>query len=560
MMILRGAIGAIPIEHPLGIGEHSVGRSAESALKLGDPSVSREHAKIVVSDAMIEVVDLGSRNGTLINGVKLTPQYSVKARHGDELRFGAVTLRMIDPSASPGSAGLNQSGQLHGLRSDATHIPRLSTAEGIEASVRLSWDSLGDKLDPALRRDRDLFRVLTEAGALLVAQRPLEEIFEAALDLIERVVPGKRVLLLLGGEGEELPSVQAARPRGTAEDRLMLSRTLLSTVLDKREALLVVDAQLDPNLRDQQSIMMQGIHSALAAPLFDNEQVIGLVYSDTDNPLLRFDQDMLRALTVLANLIAIKITNTRLLETEREKQRMEQELATAARIQQSLLPQQLPEIPGYELYARQLSCFECAGDLYEADRLEQRYALVLGDVSGKGMGAAMLMSHIMACLHLLHDEGLEPLPLVERLHRQVFRSSRPSDFVTLFYGQLDPEAQTLHYVNGGHCPGLLFRGDGTETELPPTGLPVGMILNRGYEAASTQLAPGDLLCVYSDGIPEAFLGEDDYGEERLKESIRKRRTVPLSELADGILEDLRAYLGEVEAGDDITLLLLRRVS
>lgn len=132
------------------------------------------------------------------------------------------------------------------------------------------------------------------------------------------------------------------------------------------------------------------------------------------------------------------------------------------------------------------------------------------------MGAAMLMSHIMACLHLLHDEGLEPLPLVERLHRQVFRSSRPSDFVTLFYGQLDPEAQTLHYVNGGHCPGLLFRGDGTETELPPTGLPVGMILNRGYEAASTQLAPGDLLCVYSDGIPEAFLGEDELGEERLQ--------------------------------------------
>ncbi len=550
-LVIRGAIGPVSIEHPLSDGTHSVGRGAQATLKLADTSVSREHAEFRVSDSGIELRDLGSRNGSWVNGRRLEANDPVLLHAGDELRIGAIILKLIDPDRPNAQEMGTMAGSV---------VPRLSN-DAVEASVRLSWEDLHSRMDVGVRRERDLFRVLSEAGALLVAQRPLNEIFEAALDLLERVVPARRILLLLndGEGGAEVPMVRAARPASAAGQKIMLSRTLLSAVLEKRDALLVADARLDPNFRNQESIVLQDISSALAAPLFDNEKVIGLVYADSNDILQRFDQDMLRAFTMLANLVAVKISNTRLLEAEREKERMAQELATAARIQQSLLPSVLPEVPGFELFACQLPCFECAGDLYDAESRDGSLAITLGDVSGKGMGAAMLMSHVMAGLHIYYDEKLEPLDLIERLHRQIFRASRPSDFVTLFFARLDLATNLLRYVNGGHCPALLYSSDGTLTELPPTGLPLGMLLGHPYEASERVIERGELLCVYSDGIPEAFLGEEDYGEERLKESIRKRRALPLPEVAQGVLDDLRAFLGDTPPGDDITLLFLRRV-
>ena len=550
-LVIRGAIGPVTIDHPLSDGTHSVGRGAQATLKLADTSVSREHAEFRVSDSGIELRDLGSRNGSWVNGRRLEANDPVLLHAGDELRIGAIILKLIDPDRPHAQ----EMGTIAG-----SVVPRLSN-DAVEASVRLSWDDLHSRMDVGVRRERDLFRVLSEAGTLLVAQRPLNEIFEAALDLLERVVPARRILLLLndGEGGAEVPMVRAARPASAAGQKIMLSRTLLSAVLEKRDALLVADARLDPNFRNQESIVLQDISSALAAPLFDNEKVIGLVYADSNDILQRFDQDMLRAFTMLANLVAVKISNTRLLEAEREKERMAQELATAARIQQSLLPSVLPEVPGFELFACQLPCFECAGDLYDAESRDGSLAITLGDVSGKGMGAAMLMSHVMAGLHIYYDEKLEPLDLIERLHRQIFRASRPSDFVTLFFARLDLATNLLRYVNGGHCPALLYSSDGMLTELPPTGLPLGMLLGHPYEASERVIEPGELLCIYSDGIPEAFLGEEDYGEERLKESIRKRRALPLPEVAQGVLDDLRAFLGDTPPGDDITLLFLRRV-
>lgn len=550
-LVLRGALGALLIDHALEPGIHTIGRGAQAAIKLPDASVSRDHASIEVDSGQVIVRDLGSRNGTWVNGLRLGANEPLPLRDGDELRFGAVNLRAIDPTR--GGASGNDS-------SMPSVIPRLSTG-GLEASVRLSWDELRSQVDPSALRERDLFHVISEAGSLLVAPLPLEEIFESALGLVARLVPARRILILLNQPdetGQEIPVVRAARPSGTAGQRIMLSQTLLQTVLEKREALLVADARLDPALRDQASIVLQDISSALAAPLFDNERVIGLVYADTNDIFQRFDQDMLRAFTLVANLIAVKITNTRLLEAEREKDRMAQELATASRIQRGLLPTNLPEFAGYELYAHQEPCFECAGDLYDAAIAGGQLDFALGDVSGKGMGAAMLMSHVMACLRIYYDEQLPPLELVERLHRQIFHASRPSDFVTLFYGRLDPASHRVDFVNAGHCPALLFHADGSLEELETTGLPVGMMLGPKYEASSTQLRPGDLLLIYSDGIPEAFKGEDDYGEDRLKESVRSRLGASLEEITQGALLDLRSFLEGTPPGDDITLFLLRR--
>ena len=145
-----------------------------------------------------------------------------------------------------------------------------------------------------------------------------------------------------------------------------------------------------------------------------------------------------------------------------------------------------------------------------------------------------------------------------RLHRHVLRCSDETHFVTLFLGILDPVGHRLEYVNAGHCPPLMFCGSKEPRRLPATGLPAGLLLDATYESQVVDLPPSCLLCLYSDGISEAGAGDDLYGEQRLVGSVGSRPSLPLDEIADGVLGDLESYLGDRQRDDDVTLLLLRR--
>ena len=304
------------------------------------------------------------------------------------------------------------------------------------------------------------------------------------------------------------------------------------------------------------------IRSALVAPLFDNERVIGLIYADTNDPSVRYDLDHLRIFTMLANLIAIKITNTRLLDDQRAKERMEQEMATAARIQRALLPAELPPASGYEIFAWQIPCFETAGDLYDAHQLEDGSVLLtVGDVSGKGIGSALLMSHVIASMRALYGEGLDEGILIDRLHRQILRSSEPAHYATLFFARLDPRDHRLEYVNAGHNPPFLLCPDGSVHTLDATGQPVGLLDGATFETAEASFEPGSLLFIFSDGITEA-MGEDEdfYGEERLVAFLRRNLDRPLEEISSELLDDLQSFQGTTPQSDDITLFMVRRAA
>ncbi len=328
---LEGTIGPKFMQWTLEDGRHRVGRSAGSEVVLSHGTVSREHALIRIDGEKIEIEDLGSRNGTFINGRGSTGTATVAA--GSRVRFGSVDLLLVRGDAPASSqTGADQSDRLR----EGTVIYETDQAL---ASRRISWDEVQSATETGSYLERSLFRVVTEAGGLLVMPRPLEEVFEKLLRMAGTIIPARRILLLLQeGEGAE-PVVRAAWPADQATDhRIMLSHTLLDAVLQGRESILVSDAQFDPRFAGHASIVASQIRSALVAPLFDNERVLGLIYADTDDPALHYNQDQLRAFTMFANLTAVKITNTRLLGAEREKERMEQEMATAARIQQSLLP------------------------------------------------------------------------------------------------------------------------------------------------------------------------------------------------------------------------------
>jgi sigma-B regulation protein RsbU (phosphoserine phosphatase) len=239
---------------------------------------------------------------------------------------------------------------------------------------------------------------------------------------------------------------------------------------------------------------------------------------------------------------------------------MEQEMTTAARIQQSLLPTCLPSVAGYEIEAHQTPCYMIGGDLYDAMILpDGNLGLAVGDVSGKGLGAALLMSHVMASMRLLSDEPITLAAMMDRIHAQILRSSDPAHFVTLFLGKLDPKAHSLEYVSAGHNPAIRIDPDGTAQTFDATGTPAGLIAGVSFGTALIDLSPGAMVCVYSDGVTEAQDKEEEfYGDERLIAKLIELRDRSLEEILSGVLSDLHGFVGNAPPNDDITLLLIKR--
>jgi len=270
-----------------------------------------------------------------------------------------------------------------------------------------------------------------------------------------------------------------------------------------------------------------------------------------------------RTLELLANQAAIALENAELHRQALEKERLEREVELASQIQRQILPTAAPDIPGFELVGWNRPARHVGGDYYDFVPLgeESATALVVGDVSGKGVPAALLVSTLHSALRLLLErEPLSPA-LCERLNRHILESSSANKFITLFLAELSPASAELRYVNAGHNPALLVRADGAVEMLPASGMPLGLIESARFAVAQVTLRPGDLLCLYSDGITEAAAPDDEeFGVERLAGLLASSHDEPLGELVASIDRAVVEFAGPRAQGDDQTVVLLRRVA
>jgi phosphoserine phosphatase RsbU/P len=540
-LLLSGTVAGQAVSWPLDADVLGVGRSSRHPVHLPDATVSKDHAEIAREGAEWQIRDLGSRNGTRVNGTPAAT--ATPLRPGDVVEIGSVVLRV--------SAG------------ETIEPTRFSPSPRLGSTMRLAaQDFLGRPAAPDGDAAMRLVRLLAEAGRVLVLPRPLDETCEEILQFVERAVPAGRLVILLRGEDGGDPVQIAARYRGvSAHEPLALSRTILATVLDECTSVVIRDARLDPRFQAQHSIVSQGTHSAVAVPLFDNERVLGLLYVDTGDLTVEYGQEHLEVLTLLANMAAVKITNARLLEAEQVAARMAHELASAARIQRGLLPAAPPEVPGWEVDAFLESCHEVGGDLYDFHRLpDGRLLFVAGDVVGKGMGAALLMSSFLASARVLYDVCGSPAALAARLNDVIHRDAGAGRFVTGFVGLLDPDRGTLDFVNAGHPPPCAVR-DGVLRLLEGTGLPFGILPGSTYEQGRIEIAPGEMIALYSDGLPEAQHGEEFFDDERLHAALRAASAeARLDEARKQVLATVRAFIAGAPRSDDLTLLLIRRAA
>jgi serine phosphatase RsbU (regulator of sigma subunit) len=528
---------------PLTRDRVTIGRSRESDIFLPDQWLSRHHAEIRRDAGGFAVVDLGSKNGTLLNGDQVA---DIQRLHdGDIITLGEHILTFSDDSAADDEAA-----------PEGTRI--FSARELSDIRTRPS-------LDPEeLARQSRVLGVLQKAMGQLVQHQPLDTLFETILNLLFEAVPAERaVILLLEGEPEE-PVIKASRARQGQTPPTRVSRSIARRVVKDQKSLLMPNLMEDAAFSTQDSILSTGIRSAVCAPLLytsttgGQDSVIGLVYLDSLMRSRPFTEDDLRVVTALANLAAAKIENVKLLEESLEKRRMEDDMRVAAEIQRGLLPSKAPAVPGYGVVGSNTPSRSVGGDYYDFAVHDGRLLFALGDVSGKGTGAALLMTVLRAAVrgHWSEDTVEEA---VVRINSTVCQNVTAGKYITFFVGRLDTATGTIRYVNAGHNPPVLVRRSGPPETLTCGGMVLGMFDPVPYEEGEAMIGPGEALLVFSDGVTETWSPEDEeFAEDRLLEVASANLGQDARGMHDAILRAVDAFAAGRKPSDDRTLIVIKR--
>jgi phosphoserine phosphatase RsbU/P len=506
-----------------------------------DIGLSRQHLAIFRIGELWQVEDLGSKNGTVVNGNRI--ERAVSFAPGDRISAGHLTIEFAETvKTTPQTVEF-----VDKETSSATATTVVANLDGV----------LGPQVDDLnktyVMQGSPQMRALIRAGRELAGHRSLDELFILIVDLsIEAVMAGRGVLMTIEGDGLV---VRAARGVG-----FKISNTVRDRVLNKKESLLVRDAQMDKMLAQQMSIVEQKVHSLIAVPLQTNDRVIGLIYVDTPHLIREFTREDLNLLTVMANVAAIRIEHARLNEIEEAERAMAKDMQQAAVIQRQLLPGAPPPIPGLDIAGRTTSCKTVGGDYYDFIKFpDGRVCVLVGDVAGKGMPAALLMSSLQARVHVVFEDADNIAQKMVRLNKAVSSNCPDNRFITFFLSVVNPETGEIVYSNAGHNPPLVVRATGGYETLSGGGMILGILPMAKYEQFTAKLEHGDILVLFSDGVTEAADPQDrEFGEDRLAELVAKLRNRPAREIIDQVHEAVIAYTEGAPAADDITLVVVRR--
>jgi sigma-B regulation protein RsbU (phosphoserine phosphatase) len=274
-----------------------------------------------------------------------------------------------------------------------------------------------------------------------------------------------------------------------------------------------------------------------------------------------YSQEDLNLLMTVASQTAIAVENSRLYEKEKTFTLMQEEMRLASKIQLDWLPKDPPDVPGFDIAGKMIPSELVGGDYYDFIRIDnQRLAISIGDVSGKGLSAAMLMANLHAVVRSQTFTNPIPAECMKQTNRLVFESSNEEMFITLFYGILNTEDSSFEFTNGGHNLPILVNGGGKEQLLDTEGLVIGINDNVKYGTGKISFKKDDVLVLYTDGISETFKDDNEmYGEQRLTELIKLVSHLGSREIIDRILEDITRFSSKKIAHDDMTLVVIKAV-
>lgn len=526
-----------------------LGRALDCQVHIRDLTVSRRHARISRKDSYFLVEDLGSGNGTYVNE---RPVHQHELAHGDVIRIASAAFTFEEVVAA------NHTVTMVGPLESEPQIVKV-----VDASRSLLADpgALATATSPKAVQDmasrlRTVYAVAEAISNILDLDELLEEVLDRLFETFPRAERGF-IMLLDPQSGELIPKALKRANEGDAAD-LEVSRTILQEVMAQRHAVLSHNAMEDKRFRSGRSVANFGIRAMMCAPLVWRAEALGIVYLDSLG-IAAFSQDDLELLSGIAGQAAVALGNTRLHQELLKRQRLEQDLHLAERIQQSFLPNRIPDLDGYQFSARYDPAFEVGGDFYDFITLpDERLGLVVADVSGKGIAAALYMARLTSDLRYLALAEPDPSKVLDQMNRAVLENRQDDLFVTLVYAVLDTRTGELTLANAGHLPPVhrqAATGDIVQRDAG-TGLPLGIVSEGDYSTVTFQLQPGDTVLLYTDGLVEAMSpNREMFGDHRLLQVLQTASADPAEQL-EQVVRACQHHVLDAPQFDDTTLVCL----
>jgi serine phosphatase RsbU (regulator of sigma subunit) len=534
----------------------SLGRSGDNDIPIQDPFSSGHHALIYPKDSYYMIRDNNSKNGTFLNGKRIHRESELK--RGDEILIGSTRIvfdkelstnvEMTD--AGPSSANINT----------IMHLKDVLKKPDISTTIRAAAKDLD--LD-RIKNEHRSFSVISEVSKALVLHMPLNELLDHVMDLIGSHLPMDRGILMLkeGNPAQLIPKVIRINNKSLLDQRILVSQSIVNMVMNKHSSVLISDVQADPRFKSRDSIVKMNIHSAVCVPLWNNKEIIGIIYSDRISLLKPFSDEDLKLLTLLANLAAVKIENSMSIEMSIEKEKMEKELTLAADIQSDFLPRKTPECKGFDIAGYMTPCYQVGGDYYDYIPIgTDRLGVAIADVSGKGVSASLLMASLRASLHSEVHLQYDMKKMAAKLNDFIHKSSAINSFITFFFCEVNMKSGELRYVNAGHNPPIILDKKGNIKRLESSGLCLGMFPDVEYNVLSTTLRPGDVTLLFTDGITESRNKENkEFEEEKLVKLLKKNAKLPAPELIKQIQKEVQTFTTDTEQMDDQTVVVIKKI-
>jgi len=509
--------GGPPVDATLETAEVLIGRSPSAGLMLADLSVSRQHARLVNQGGVWQIAALSATNPTFLNEQPVSGSTEVKA--GDVLRFGQTTVRVLDETAR------------------AIPVAPAGPAPDDRQAARL--------------------RILNDIHRALAAPISLADLLALILERCFEVLnPEEGVVMLRSPNGEFVQA--ASRKRAGLGGDVVVSRSVVEEVAAKGRSALVLDAAVDERFSGSESLIMSGVRGVLAAPLSDAEGTMGMIALVSRLSVRPFTQQDLDMLESLAAAAALRVRNVALAEEAAARKVLERELALAHDMQMSMLPRRMPERPEVDLAAALEPARSVGGDLYDFVLDGDRLWFIVGDVAGKGVGAALYMA-VAKTLFRASIQGTDELAdVVRRINRQLCADNEQVIFVTAVMGHLSLSTGEVALTDAGHNPALrLARAGGLSDADIPKCMALGVLEGTDYEAGHFALSPGETLILYTDGATDARNPAGElFGDARLHAAIAAGTGRRPADVINGVLGAIDAFSAGAPPEDDVTLLAL----
>ncbi|MGQ9761301.1 MAG: SpoIIE family protein phosphatase [Thermogutta sp.] len=530
-----------------------LGRHPSCDIVLEIRAVSRQHARIVRTGSRFFLEDLNSRNGTFLNGQRVHGRQPLKG--GDQIRICDLVFVFFE-GAAPGEKGE----ETHPLGAAwVDDEERFRSKSTVMSRFDVTTTGSRVEVNPEAKL-RALIEISQNLGKAISVDEVLDKILTSLFNVFTQADRGF-VILVDSETGKLVPrAVKTRRPED--REQLRISRTIVNSVIASKQAVLSADVATDSRFDLSQSIADFPIHSVMCVPLVGSDgKVLGVIQVDTRERKARFTLEDLEVLVSAASQVAVSVENAILHDASMREELLRRELALAHKVQQGFLPSEPPKLPEYAFFDFYDPAHEVGGDYYDYIFLPaNRLAVIMADVSGKGIAAALLMAKLSAEIKYCLASEASPQAALRRLNK-VFCSDRWDDrFITLLLVVLDPITHHYWLVNAGHWPALLKKNNGEVRFVgtEKTGPPLGVSDDTNYDCFVGVFEPGDLLILFTDGIVDAMnVNDEAFGQERVIEVLRRSSGSP-ENVGNNLVEAVHRFVGQRPQIDDMCLVVVGR--